>query len=147
MTFTREDGLFYKTTQDMPIRELVKHIRTIVRSSAKQGLIPPEWTYSVRRNSGTGYNEIEIKVVVPEELLDLKHDFQGEHGMLLPGCQEFLTGEYEPLRRLYETEQMLREIHAAYNFYEACVYGDGCSMRYFGGITTISNYEYEHFYK
>lgn len=130
----RTIGAFYEQTRHLSPKEIAARIRADIRQATKTGSIPTDWKYSVRLDRFAGGCAIDVTIIVPESIIDLRRDFPGvcEH----PKYWDELVGKWEPLRRLVETQEIIEQIHESYNFYESYFPADGCASRYFGRVST-----------
>ena len=133
------EGEHYEATKELDVKDIAALIRKELRSK----VLPNGCKFSVRYVKGTGYRDINIHLVITKELMDLRYRFEGLHdyAWFYHLDPSLMTGEYEPLVPLALAYSEALAAFEAYNFYEAPIYGDGCSRRYFGGVATTTGGE------
>lgn len=142
----RRYGTMHEQTKRMTTREVAAHMRKVVRQTAKDGLLPADWTYSVRYRAYTGGCAIDLTVAVPDTLDELRTKFETEHRYRITTFPDLLVGEYEPLAELLRAERLLNEIHGAYNHDGSDVMTDYFDVRYYGTVTFVGQTRYDRFY-
>lgn len=146
--YERSYGSLYEQTKDLRPVQVAAHMRKIVRQCAKDGLLPSDWTYSVRYRSYAGGCSIDITVAVPDELLALRDRYEAEHHHRYTTFPvEMLIGEYAPLAGLMTAEQTLHQIHSGYNYDGSDHMTDYFDVRYYGGVTVVDQTRYDRFYR
>ncbi len=129
-------GDLYEETREMSVKDIAKVIRTEIRQSSKNGIVPDGYRYSVRYSKGAGYRAIDIVIGVPEDIRSMWYEYERNNYVpFMYATDEQLTGDYIGLRPLSHAICFAKDLHAKYNFYEAPIYGDGCSVRYFGDVS------------
>ena len=131
---TRRVGAHYEETRHLSAKDISALIRADIRQATKTGSLPSDWKYSVRLDRFAGGCAIDVTIIVPEEVIELRREFPGwyQHTQY----RDELVGKYKPLARLADTERIVEEIHESYNFYESYFPADGCASRYFGRVST-----------
>lgn len=142
----RTYGRHYDVTKDLTAKEIAAHMRKVIRQAAKDQLIPADWTYSVRYRSYSGGCAIDVIVAVPDELLDLRDEYEAQHNCRYYTFLEDLVDKYAPLATLRATEVMLDEIHRGYNYNGSDSMTDYFDVRFYGNVTVQRLTWYRKFY-
>lgn len=132
LTGNRE-GALYQETRHLSPKEISARIRADIREAVNTGQIPKEWKYSVRLHRFAGGYAIDVEIIVPKWVIDLRRQFP--YIMEHPKYRSELVGEYAPLALLVDTQRIIEEIHESYNYYESYFPADGCGRRYFGQVS------------
>lgn len=145
--YERRYGTLYEDTKHLSVKEVAAHMRKVIRQAAKDGVLPKNWNYQVRYRAYAGGCAIDVNVGIPDELYALRQKFVDEFGFTNRGTvNEFMTGEYEPLRAATEAEQLLNQIHRGYNFDGSDPMTDYFDVRYYGTVTIMANARYGMFF-
>lgn len=131
--WTKTEGTLYRETISLDAREIASLIRSQIRQSSKEGLIPSDWKYSVRLRRFAGGQAIDVEIDLPKEIYEMR--WNAPFFYADPRERENMIGEWEPLGRLFDTHVLIENITEAYNYYSAHAYEDGCAVRYFSQIS------------
>lgn len=148
--YERRLGVLYQQTKTMTVKEIAAQIRKVIRQTAKEGVIPPDWNYQVRYRTYAGGCAIDVNVGVPDELYQLYQEFTEEHGRLdqieYAHAQFLVEGKYKPLVEFHKAQKLLWEIHRGYNYNGSDPMTDYFDVRYYGTVTTMPNTRYKMFF-
>jgi hypothetical protein len=136
--YDEREGELYSETRDMTVKDIASLIRQQLRDARKNGAVASQLGYSVRYTHGAGYRAIDVWLQVPTGLRELGFEYEKQNDVpLVYASDELLDGEFVGLRAVRDAYDYAKNLHAVYNFYSAPVYGDGCSVRYFGGVSMV----------
>ena len=141
MTTTRTEGTLFQETKSLDVKQISSLIRNEIRKSAKEGLIPSDWKYSVRLKRYGWSSAIDIEIRIPKDVSDLRWSAPFAYDDARD--RDAMIGEWESLGRLFDTKQIIEEIHESFNFYESFFPDDGCASRYFGHVSIVTESEEE----
>lgn len=128
------EGELYEATKELEVKDIAAMIRKELRLLAPSGC-----KFSVRFVRGRGYRDIDIHLLVPSSVMALRYELEdlNDYTPFRYLDLSLMEGRFAPLRAIAQAYHRAVELFEAYNFYEAPVYGDGCSKRYFGGVSIV----------
>ena len=146
--YERDYGYKYHEVREYAgAAEIAKAIRADIKQAKAEGLLPRDWSYSVRSSNFAGGCAIDVTVNGPREAIIVDEDMtrcpvDGRNGrpMCQPGFHRW--AKCEGARHLTElaevTEMTLKRIHDAYNHDGSESMTDYFDVRYYGQV----NFDY-----
>lgn len=143
----RRLGSLYEQTKGMRTKEVAAHMRKVIRQTATDGLLPTDWTYSVRYRTASMMTAIDVTVAIPDELHDLWVRYETENRYRIDTFPDLLVDEWAPLAGVLAAKTLLESIHRAYNYDGSDSMTDYFDVRYYGTVEFIGQGWYDRFYK
>lgn len=139
--YERSYGYRYAELGDHPsAAEIAKAIRADIKQAQAEGLLPARWTYSVRSDTYSGGQSVDVKV---QDCPDAWKLCDGGHGCRNVWCKarndpEYAHGATDHYVLTDEAEaakMTLERIHRAYNHDGSEIMVDYFDVRYHGVVT------------
>lgn len=132
--YERREGIHFASTANKTVKEVAALMRATIRQTAKDGLLPQDWKYSVRYRTASMMVAIDVSVIIPTDLYQLERKFYEINGYGRRPQTEDFVGEFEPLATMKAAEELLWSIHRGYNYDGSDTMTDYFDVRYYGSV-------------